>query len=217
MSKAGLTYYVYVLFRETGVPFYVGLGQGNRWYDHERRPSKARSHKNRIIARMRANGWTDIPKVKVREHLTQEQAIVTERALIAAIGRYPSGPLANKSDGAGATGWTMPIDIRAKIGVGNRGKKRSEAVRAHLAAINTGQKASPATRKKMSRSHKGIKRKPCSPETKRKISAALKGRTFTGERLMQARIAMESLQGLARKTLQAKQRAHSTKQGELQL
>jgi hypothetical protein len=93
-------FYIYVLFRETGIPFYIGKGRGSRWGDHERTAVPGRSYKDNIICLMIAAGM-EIPKIKVREGLTNKEAGEVEAALIKAIGRYPDGPLANLCAGGG--------------------------------------------------------------------------------------------------------------------
>ena len=100
-----MDFYVYVLFRENGVPFYVGKGRGKRWFRHEEtaRGSKRRDgnrHKLAVIRKMHVAGL-DVPKVKVATSLTDDQACAYEVAWIAAIGRADlgSGPLANMTNG----------------------------------------------------------------------------------------------------------------------
>jgi hypothetical protein len=91
-------FYVYVLFDWLGLPRYVGKGSGDRWFDHEMKTDDHNPLKNSFIEQT----WLvlgEIPKIKLREHLTEAEAIATEIALIAAIGRYPEGPLFNQTNG----------------------------------------------------------------------------------------------------------------------
>lgn len=92
-------FYVYVLFDWTGVPRYIGKGRGDRWLDHGRKKSRNR-FLNAFIAETAAI-IGDIPKVKIRCDLCEEEAFQIERALISAIGRadLKTGPLANLTDG----------------------------------------------------------------------------------------------------------------------
>lgn len=164
MSKAERRYYVYVLFRENGIPFYVGLGQGNRWTSHEgeARRARRRSAKHKAILRvLAARGHTEVPKVKVREDLNYTEAVAIEHALIKAIGRWPDGPLTNLLDGALApNGFVMPMSAREKlrtihtglrhsnatkkiIGDWQRGKQKPLGFMARLHAGNTGKKRNP--------------------------------------------------------------------------
>lgn len=39
-------YYIYVLFRLNGVPFYLGKGRRNRWHYHEQHAIAGGSHKD---------------------------------------------------------------------------------------------------------------------------------------------------------------------------
>ena len=93
-------YYVYFLFREEGgEPFYVGKGTRNRWAGHEKDAlAGGSSHKARIIRKIIIE-LSHLPKKKIAEGLTEEEAFALEVRLIADIGRYPNGPLVNKTDG----------------------------------------------------------------------------------------------------------------------
>jgi hypothetical protein len=78
-------YYVYVLFGWDGVPYYVGKGR-----------------------RRRLNNHPDVPKAKIREGLTNAEALKIERLLIFALGRRPDGLLINKNyGGTGTLDWTI--------------------------------------------------------------------------------------------------------------
>src|SRR5487761_1301969 len=96
IASAGRAY-VYVLFGIDGAPFYVGKGTGNRWAQHDRldgiNPNKDAYIEQCYIV------LGEVPKVKVRENLSDQEAFATEIALIKAIGRFPDGPLANIGEG----------------------------------------------------------------------------------------------------------------------
>lgn len=93
-------FYVYALYRANGVtPFYIGKGRGNRWHIHERDAHFGHSRKDRIIQSMHQSGIRDIPKRKLAEGLTDDEAKALEIHLIATIGRLPNGPLANHTKG----------------------------------------------------------------------------------------------------------------------
>lgn len=112
-------FYVYVLFRPNGIPCYVGKGKNARWIAHERAGC---NHSNKHLARIIVNAGGALPKIKVREGLTEAEAIETEIALIAAIGRGNYGPLVNLTNGGdGISGF---IQTRAQH-------------EAHLAKMNT--------------------------------------------------------------------------------
>lgn len=165
-------FYVYALFRETGQPFYIGKGRGKRWRMHEQEADSRvhNPHKSAIIRNMLAGGWTEIPKVKLAQNLSNEQARAYEIAWIAALGRRPRGLLANKTDGGeGTVGYRFTSEQRAK-----------------LSAIFTGRKASPETRAKMrAAAIRNIVRNPerlakmqaasKTPEARAKTSAACRG------------------------------------------
>lgn len=132
-------YYVYVLFRrDNGQPFYIGYGKGRRWLDHEQEarcaPGRHRrnNHKINIILSMLRDGL-DVPKIKIAEHLNISDAQNTEKAFIAAIGRYPNGPLVNLTDGGeGVPG--LPEGTRQKFSASNRGKIPTPEHRAKISA-----------------------------------------------------------------------------------
>ena len=197
-------YYVYVLFRETGVPFYVGKGRGGRWLAHEFRYLEARTKKNAIIRRM-VNLRIDIPKVKVAEGLSNIEAMVIERALIAAIGRGDDGPLTNLTDGGeGASfkghvyteeekaelsrkrkgqglGRKMTAEQCAKLSASHMGKKRSPEHIKNAANGRRGKKRGPFTAahiEKLRVSHAGQKHKPGQTE---RIAAANRGQVRPDE------------------------------------
>jgi hypothetical protein len=171
-------FYVYVLFRPwNGLPFYVGKGKGRRWLEHER-PN--RKHPNRhlvnIIKKAKLLGL-EIPRIKLRDGLSESDAFAIEVAFIAAIGRGKNGPLVNATDGGeGAAGFTRSATTRAKQSIammGNKnslGAKRSEETRMKLRSKQN----SPETRAKMSAAHRG---KKLSAAHRRKLSEAKNHRT----------------------------------------
>ena len=115
-------FYVYVIFRPSGEPCYVGKGKGNRWKQH------AKHSYNPNLKRIYANAGGDLPIIKFRDGLTDAEAIVLEMALIAAIGRKKDGgPLVNLTDGGdGPIGMVLSAESRAKIGKAHTGKTLSE-------------------------------------------------------------------------------------------
>jgi len=90
--------YVYVIFRPTGEPCYIGKGHGGRWRKHVKR-----SHNPHLKA-IYAKANYDLPAIIIRENLSDDKAIETEVALIKAIGREEfGGPLVNLTDGGDGT------------------------------------------------------------------------------------------------------------------
>lgn len=182
-------YYVYVLFRENGQPFYVGKGARDRLSAHLAPSSEKgrmrNQYKTNIIRAMLERGL-DVPRVKVAQQLTEAQAFEVERAFIIAIGRVPNGSLVNMSDG----------------GEGHSGRKLSEAHRTALMEGKKRQVTTPESRARMSAAQKGFRARLgkknsaahnealrvanlgnkhclgriCSAETRQKISAAKKGK-----------------------------------------
>lgn len=119
-------YYVYVLFRPNGVPCYIGKGKGKRWKTHEKRAS------NPMLAKIIASAGGEIPKVKIREGLTEQEAFETEIAFIKAIGRMAhGGPLVNMTDGGEGVSNPLP-ETRYKIGSARRGKVVTDETRMRM-------------------------------------------------------------------------------------
>lgn len=166
-------HYVYALYREDGVtPFYIGMGKGDRWMDHETLAQyRRRSHKWNIIKGMLERGM-EVPKAKLAEGLTRPEAMALEMGFIAKIGRRPNGPLVNLT--AGGDGvyqlsadvvrrraaslrrtYQLRPELREKVAERFRRKRgpRSEETKAKLRAINLGnknwEKMSPETRERV--------------------------------------------------------------------
>jgi NUMOD3 motif len=196
-------YYIYALFRETGEPFYIGKGRKRRWDMHEwhaRRGDKGRRFA--IIRSMFAQGLGEVPKAKLHEGLTASIASDYEIALIAAIGRYPHGPLVNQS--AGGEGCGNPSDeVRARKAAAMRGQKRAPETCAKIGDIHRGKTVSMEARAKLRLANLGKKQTPehianmiatkigkkHPPGTGEKIRASLLGRQHTPERRANQRAA----------------------------
>lgn len=172
MKRDPRGFYVYVLFRETGVPFYVGKGRDARWLFHEKVAKAGGTHKDRLIQRILSKR-ADVPKVKVREGLTNAEARITEVSLIAAIGREKDGgPLINQT--RGGDGCVEPDEeVRYRMGNGMRGRKLSDETRAKMKAAKKGYAMSPEDRARAAKTRTGQKR---SDEAKAKMRAAKLGK-----------------------------------------
>lgn len=169
MPMTSRDFYVYVIFRPDGRPCYVGKGKGDRWLHHERR---AKAHYNKHLSHIIAAAVAPLPKIKVREDLTEAEASAIEIAFIAAIGRADLGlgPLVNLTDGGdGKTGWVPSIITRKKIASSNTGKKQSALTKARMSAAGTGKTKSLDHRQAIGAAHMGMKR---SDEAKAKMRAA---------------------------------------------
>lgn len=115
----GRNFYVYALYRDEYVtPFYIGKGCGQRWLVHEKEAARRTCRKSRVIQSMWKAGWYEIPKHKLAEHLTDEEAKALEVALIAEIGRFPNGPLVNHTDGGDGVS-SLSEEARAKKSAAN--------------------------------------------------------------------------------------------------
>jgi hypothetical protein len=164
MSSERSDSYVYVIFRLSGEPCYVGKGRGGRWKEHIRR-----SH-NKYLARIFAKADGGLPIIKIRSGLTNDEASVTEIVLIAAIGRGENGPLVNMTDGGeGTVGHKKSLDAVERSALANRGRKHTADVRARMSVACTGRKMSPESVAKTAAANRGRKR---TAETRRKMSAA---------------------------------------------
>ena len=160
--------YVYILFRPNGIPCYVGKGVGSRWLRHERQ-----TH-NPILERIIKKAGGSLPKIKIRENLTDAEACETEVAFIAAIGRFAhGGPLVNLTDGGeGIAGHEHSEETKQKMSSAAKGKKQSPEHIAKLSEVRKGRKLSEETRAKLSAAKKG---RVTTPEHAAAISAAKKG------------------------------------------
>jgi LEM3-like protein/NUMOD3 motif-containing protein len=170
-------FYIYALCRgDTGAPFYIGKGRRERWAFHEWEARNGGSgHKCNTIRSIWAAGF-DVVKVKIHENLSEPDAHGYEAALIAALGRRPSGPLVNLTDGGdGVSGLIITREAREKMSAAKRGKKltpesiskRSEALR--------GRAMPPEIREKISAAQRGKPRNKLTPDSIAKRSAAIRG------------------------------------------
>jgi hypothetical protein len=175
--------YVYILFRETDLPFYVGKGSGDRWNDHERHEHKrGKTHKDKIVRYMLRNNLP-IRKVKFAVGLTHEASLFLEKVLIEKIGRHPIGPLANGTDGG--EGHSNPsLEARAKLSAAHKGhkyhlgRKNTPETIARMSAAKMGNCPSPEAREKIRQKLTG--RHP-TEETRKKLADAKIGTKFTEE------------------------------------
>lgn len=172
-------FYIYVLFRENGIPFYLGKGRGNRWSAHEWPCMKnTTSRKASIIRNMHSRGF-EVIKTKIHENLTEHTAHEYEIALINAIGRDNKGPLVNLTDGGdGVSGLRKTPESVEKTAAAHRGKKNSSEMRDKISTALRGRKFSPETIEKNAAAHRG---KKYSPETREKIAKAVRGRIVSSE------------------------------------
>lgn len=170
-------FYVYALFRhDTGAPFYIGKGSGDRLSITTL--TGTNKHKRSILQKAKAEGRT-CPIAIIRSGLSEPEAFDTERALITALGRRDigTGILVNLTNGgegpAGLIhphrGIPRPPEVRQKLSKAHKGRRPSDACIAAGREFNTGRKHSEATKQKRSAALIG---KPRPPEVAAKIAAA---------------------------------------------
>lgn len=152
-------FYVYLLFRLDGRPCYVGKGKGMRWRHHGKYGRNR--HLLNIIKAARAEG-RELHRVKVRENMSEPEAFLLERELIAFYGRedIDTGILVNLTDGGdGVAGYKATSETRAKLVLKRRLRPpMSQDTRAKISASSTGRKKTPEQRASLSAAQKGKKR-----------------------------------------------------------
>ena len=166
--------YVYLWFRPSGVPLYVGWGKWRkrrkqRWEDHT-----TNSCNRHLAAAFRKYG-IDLPIIIVRDQLNAEEAKALEILLISAIGRSDlgNGPLANQTDGGDGSSNLSP-EARKRLGDARRGKKLGPCPperRIKISNATKGRVKSEAECEAISLANRGRIR---SPEFKDKVSAGMK-------------------------------------------
>lgn len=186
--------YVYVHNRmDTGQPFYVGKGSGNRATSKKDR----NPYWHNIVAKA---GYESII---IQSGLTHKQALNAEKFAIAALRKcYKLANLTDGGDGGnGLTGANHPLfgkqrspETRAKISAslhgvsaGGKAKKGISLTDAHKQAISAALKNKKKSQKHIANLSAALKateknkvpRKPVSEETKLKISLAQKGKKLT--------------------------------------
>lgn len=191
-----LEYYVYVLSREDGTPFYVGFGKGNRIDQHERfcNCKDRDSHKNRIIRGLKSRGVV-VPKEKVLTGLSKADAAKEEIALIRKIGREPLGPLVNQTDGGdGCRNLTQETKARINAATslrmkGNQYRKgipHTDEMKAYLVGVLRSAPMHDGSHM-MGNTHGCVNRgKPKSPEHRSRIKAAAMLRVAEGRHHVKA-------------------------------
>ena len=106
-------YYVYTYLNESNIPYYVGMGHGNR-----------------VISKNHRVPVPEFHRIPIIDDLTQSEAWNLEIELIRKYGREDKGlgTLKNLTDGGPTqkSGWNHSNETKKKISDGNLGKQRSE-------------------------------------------------------------------------------------------
>ncbi len=160
-------FYVYALFREHGGVFYIGKGRGRRSEESATARTAGRNILKERAIKKTLRILRQVPVVIIADGLSETEAYDLERAFIAAIGRYPNGPLVNLSDGG--EGFSDPTGTTA------------EKIRRSL----TGFKHSPEARENMRLAHIGH---PVSEETRAKMRAIMRERASRRSRRNQGHL-----------------------------
>lgn len=201
-------YYVYILFRHDSVqPFYVGKGRGKRINQHLfDLKADGNKYKKAIIKQAKTAG-RDVPGVKIATGLSEQEAFTLEIAFIAAIGRYPEGPLVNMTDGGQGSSaalignqyakgkrWSLSDETRARQSLASRsriyvGRPHTPETKAKISASQKGKIIPPEVIQKISLRFRGRKLPPEQAEKFRMASLGLKRSPETRERMRVARMA----------------------------
>jgi hypothetical protein len=207
MAHSPKDWYVYVLYRPNGVPFYVGKGSGRR-LAHSAKHSPTNIHKRNIIANIHAGGGT-VEKRKIATFLAEEDALAFEQKLIREFGRTSDGGLlCNLSEGGegGATGCVRSDETKEKMRQAALRRYASAEERLKMSEVTTKAFADPAVREQRSTAMRGKKKSPAhiaklkkrvfTPKWRAAISAAkqgqLKGVRHSPDRLARHREAAKS-------------------------
>lgn len=139
-------FYVYILCRENGEPFYVGKGRRDRWEQHEKPylPRAKNIRKERLCAKlMRTLGF--IPKKKIAEGLCEREAHALERKTIASIGRGKNGPLLNLTEGG--EGFSDPTpESKAKFKISMKAARQRPGYKEKISAAIKAVRSTPESR-----------------------------------------------------------------------
>jgi hypothetical protein len=134
-------FYVYALFDANGIPRYIGKGKGSRWFNHQRWIERRNQVKRAFIKRTLGK-LGDIPKVKVRQNISEAEAFETEIALIKAIGRQDKGlgPLTNMSDGGTGGYCGNPLSRKVRTWTPEQRKHFGEKIKSWWASASSQEK-----------------------------------------------------------------------------
>jgi hypothetical protein len=172
-------FYVYILCRPNGKPFYVGKGQRKRLYDHEAE-AKRNCHckKCNTIRKIWRNGG-EVQRYIIFTTDDEQEALVHEVETIALYGRQNLVNQTDGGDGAGRRVGKLSAAHRAKLKAAQQARWARPEERAKASAGTKRYFADPEARIKH-----GIRQKtrtPRTPETQAKMTAATKAARSTPE------------------------------------
>lgn len=140
MTSIPHLYYVYVLARPNGTPFYVGKGAGRRIFGHENEAKTGcQCHKCRVIRKIWRNGG-EVQRYTMLTTMDECEAFTYECELITLYGRKT---LCNKTDGGeGASGCPNPKskETRKRISETLKGRPLAPHVYEQFKSVNIGRK-----------------------------------------------------------------------------
>lgn len=173
-------FYVYVLFRHTGEPLYIGKGSNDRIDYHLKRRGKQNQGVRNALDFAETCG-TSLPYIKIAENLTEAYAFELEKIFISAIGREAfGGPLVNRTDGGeGESGKIYSAEIIEKFSKAKRGKTLTEQHKIAISKACKGRKLTPEHIERLSAAHRGKKKKPWTEEFRARYES-LKNPGHTG-------------------------------------
>jgi len=171
-----MEYYVYQYISESGLPYYIGKGNGRRMH--------------------RPHTKTTLPPVErrviIKDGLTNEEAKGLEKQLITKYGRKLDGGILDNikiNQWACAVGWKHSEEAKRKISKGNKGKKRTtEQLKNYKGTVTAEHK------EKVRQANLG---RPYDPVRAAKISATLMGHKLSAETIAKR-------QASYRKTIEAR-------------
>lgn len=204
VKASGKPFYVYILNRPCGTPFYVGVGCRYRVVQHESeaRSGRGNSHKLAIIRKIWEGGGGVI--YALAGHFDDwHEAAAFEVSLIANIGRSDvgAGPLANLTDGGeGSPGTVVSVEAREKRAAALRGRKRDPEIGRKIAAawLVHQYRHGPDARAKMSAAQVNRVAGPCPPERIERIAESNRGQKRTEEARAKMRVAQQALRARQR-------------------
>jgi hypothetical protein len=170
-------YYVYILARPNGTPFYVGKGKGPRIWDHEQEARRGcRCHRCNVIRKIWRGGG-EVQRYTILTTNNEKDAYQYERDTIALHGR---ANLVNRNDG-GEGGGSPSEETRRKLSVAakgrpswNKGKSVSDEMRQRISAALKGRPLDPQRRDAFVKVNIGRKWQPESVEKSRQKRTGLK-------------------------------------------